>query len=209
MGQYIYLERMDIRHDHQNLLLTNHVKERLKDLSEIQGVERIKTYLTTDKSSPKYMTLYEIATPKVLDSPSWLAIEEQRQWPALLQTYSMNNSNIILKWVGSAQNLLLNTGYLHFAMADVEFFKERTFNQLYDSQHSPFMCTLPEVQQCSRYLTLANIQPRYTAIYEINDPNVPNTIQWQEAADKGEWKSAIRPYTFNRHFVTYAEITIQ
>ena len=80
MGQYIYLERMDIRHDHQNLLLTHHVKNRLKDLSEIQGVERIKTYLTTDNSSPKYLTLYEIATPKVLDSPSWLAIEEQRQW---------------------------------------------------------------------------------------------------------------------------------
>ena len=97
MGQYIYLERMDIRHDHQNILLTHHVKKRLKDLSEIQGVERIKTYLTTDKSSPKYLTLYEIATPKVLDSPSWLAIEEHRQWSALLQTYSMNNSNIILK----------------------------------------------------------------------------------------------------------------
>ena len=208
MGQYIYLERMDIRYDHQNLFLNRYIKDRLKDLSEIEGIGRIKSYLTTDKSSPKYMTLYEIATPELLVSSSWLAIEEQRQWLALLQTYSMNHKNIVLKWIGSAHKLLLNTGYLHFAMADVESSKESTFNQLYDSQHSPFMCTLPEVQQCSRYLTLANIHPRYTAIYEINDRNVPNTAQWQEAADKGEWKSTIRPYTFNRHFVTYTEITI-
>ena len=96
MGQYIYLERMDIRHGHQNIFLNRYIKERLKDLSGIQGIGRIKSYLTTDKSSPKYMTLYEIAPPEVLVSSRWLAIEEQRQWLALLQTYSMNHKNIVL-----------------------------------------------------------------------------------------------------------------
>ena len=208
MRQYIYLERMDIRHDHQDLFLNHHIKERLKDLSEIQGVERIKSYLTTKTSFPKYMILYEIATPEVLVSPSWLTIEKKRQWPSLIQSYTMNHSNVVLKWVGNAQKLLLDTSYLHLAMADVEASKENIFNQLYDSQHSPFMCTLPEVQQCSRYLTLTNIHPKYTAIYEITDPNAPDTTQWQEAADKGDWRSLIRPYTFNRHFVTYKELAI-
>ena len=209
MKQYIYLERMDIRHDYQNLFLSHHIEKRLRTLSRIQGVERVKSYHTTNRSSPKYMTLYEIATPEILVSSDWLSSEKKYQWLSVILAYTMNHNNVILKWVGSAQKLLLNTGFLHLAMADVESSKESTFNQLYDSQHSPFMCTLPEVQQCSRYLALTNIHPKYTAIYEIHDPKVPDTSQWQKAADKGDWKSMIRPYTFNRHFVTYTELAIQ
>ncbi len=43
--------------------------------------------------------------------------------------------------------------------------------------------------------------PRYTAIYEIDSPDVLMTAAWAEAGEKGRWPAEVRPYTSNRQHV--------
>jgi hypothetical protein len=38
--------------------------------------------------------------------------------------------------------------------------------------------------------------PIYTAIYEIDDPQVLESPQWAEAVERGRWPSEVRPTHF-------------
>ncbi len=43
--------------------------------------------------------------------------------------------------------------------------------------------------------------PTYTAIYEIDSPEVINSAAWAEATEMGRWPNEVRPYTSNRHHI--------
>ena len=40
--------------------------------------------------------------------------------------------------------------------------------------------------------------PRYTAIYEIDSPDVVLSPEWAAAVERGRWPAEVRPYTSNR-----------
>lgn len=44
-------------------------------------------------------------------------------------------------------------------------------------------------------------EPKYTAIYEIDGPEVLVSETWAEAVERGRWSSEVRPYTSNRRHV--------
>ena len=41
-------------------------------------------------------------------------------------------------------------------------------------------------------------EPRYTAFYEIESPEVLVSREWAEAVETGRWPEQVRPYTTNR-----------
>jgi hypothetical protein len=98
---------------------------------------------------------------------------------------------------------------------DVEPEHEDLFNEVYDTEHVPFLSQVPGVLSVKRYrreeLTM-NIggerqtihlenEPKYTAIYEIESPDVLTSEAWDQAVEKGRWSTAVRPYTKNRRHV--------
>ena len=44
-------------------------------------------------------------------------------------------------------------------------------------------------------------QPKHTAIYEIESPEILTSAGWSEAVDKGRWATEVRDHTFNRRHV--------
>jgi hypothetical protein len=46
--------------------------------------------------------------------------------------------------------------------------------------------------------------PIYTAIYEIDDPQVLQSPQWAEAVERGRWPSEVRPRISNRQHLPSA-----
>jgi hypothetical protein len=44
-------------------------------------------------------------------------------------------------------------------------------------------------------------EPKYTAIYEIESPDVLTSEAWNQAVEKGRWPTEVRPYTKNRRHV--------
>jgi len=107
------------------------------------------------------------------------------------------------------------TRYLFIASMDVDPDKEALFNEVYDREHVPTLLKVPGVLAVTRSrsepLTMiiggekktvsAEAEPRYSAIYELENADVLTSEAWAQAVDSGRWPSQVRPYTRNRRHV--------
>lgn len=102
--------------------------------------------------------------------------------------------------------------YLLIASMDVDPDKEDLFNEVYDQEHVPLLSKVPGVISVTRLesapLTMIMAgerrtvesadEPRYSAVYEIESPDVLVSEAWSQAIDQGRWPDQVRPYTRNR-----------
>lgn len=111
--------------------------------------------------------------------------------------------------------------YLFSAAMDVEPSREALFNDVYDNEHVPLLLTVPGIVSVARFkrqeLTMiiggerkrivVDTEPRYSALYELESPEVLTTEPWAKAVDQGRWPGEVRPYTTNRRHVLYRRIS--
>ncbi len=109
----------------------------------------------------------------------------------------------------------ITTKYLFIASMDVEPDKEALFNEVYDTEHVPNLLKVPGVVSVTRLrsepLTMslggerrrivAEGEPSYSAIYEIESPEVLLSREWAQAVEAGRWPEQVRPHTKNRRHV--------
>ena len=109
----------------------------------------------------------------------------------------------------------LATKSLFIASMAVTPEKEALFNEVYDQEHVPNLKQVPGVISVTRLkqepLTMnlagerrtivAEGEPRYTAIYEIESPEVLVSQAWADAVEAGRWPGEVRPHTRNRRHV--------
>lgn len=101
------------------------------------------------------------------------------------------------------------TRYVFTAGLDIDPAKEALFNEIYDTEHVPFLLKVPGVLAVTRATnepqpkmridgrtaTLsAEGEPKYSAIYELESAEVLLSDAWANAVDKGRWPSEIRPH---------------
>ena len=105
--------------------------------------------------------------------------------------------------------------YLFYASMDVAPDKEALFNEVYDTEHVPNLLKVPGVISITRLETapltlsiggeereiVAEGEPRFSAVYEIEGPEVLVSPEWAEAVEAGRWAGEVRPYTTNRRHV--------
>jgi hypothetical protein len=105
--------------------------------------------------------------------------------------------------------------YLMIASMDVDPEHEAIFNEVYDQEHVPYLSQVPgvlSIKRCERQELVMNIggerktiqienEPKYTAIYELESPEVLTSAAWDRAVEKGRWPTQVRPYTRNRRHV--------
>lgn len=107
--------------------------------------------------------------------------------------------------------------YVFIASMDVEPDREPVFHEVYDREHVPMLQQVPGVVSVSR-LALeplnmimggerrsipADGAPSYSAIYELDSPDVLVSDAWASAVDRGRWPGEVRPYTTNRRHRLY------
>jgi hypothetical protein len=107
--------------------------------------------------------------------------------------------------------------YLFSAAMDVDPAKDALFNEVYDREHVPNLLTVPGVIAVARFkreeLTLSiggerkriviEGEPRYSALYEVESPEVLVSDAWAKAVEQGRWPGEVRPFTKNRRHVLY------
>jgi len=101
------------------------------------------------------------------------------------------------------------TQYLYIVSMDIPENLESEFNRIYDTQHIPNILNVSGVESCTRYRTSSTDvdgTAKYTAIYEITDPGVPFSKEWQGESDKGDWPVQIRPGTLNRSHIVLEKL---
>jgi len=114
----------------------------------------------------------------------------------------------------------LQTRYLFTAAMDVEPSKEALFNEVYDTEHCPSLLQVPGVIAIARLklvpLTMSiggenktivfENEPKFSAIYEVESPDVLVSAAWAKAVEEGRWPSQVRPYTKNRRHTLFQKI---
>ena len=114
----------------------------------------------------------------------------------------------------------LQTRYLFTAAMDVEPAKEALFNEVYDREHVPNLLQVPGVIAVARLklepLTMSiggekktivfENEPRFSAIYEVESPDVLVSAAWAKAVEAGRWPAEVRPYTKNRRHTLFSRI---
>ncbi len=102
--------------------------------------------------------------------------------------------------------------YVFIASMDVDPEREAIFNEVYDTEHIPLISKVPGVVSATRNVLVplkmfiggevksivAEGEPKYSAIYELESPDVLTSEAWAKAVDAGSWPSEVRPYTRNR-----------
>lgn len=111
--------------------------------------------------------------------------------------------------------MAVTTKYVFIASMDVAPEKEALFNEVYDKEHVPNLLKVRGVRSVTRLRTepasfsvggamktlTGDGAPTYTAIYEIDSPDVLKSKAWAEAVELGRWPGEVRPYTSNRHHI--------
>ena len=115
---------------------------------------------------------------------------------------------------------LVKTSYLFAASMDVEPDKEKLFNEVYDTEHIPYLSEVPGVLGIARFKTedltmmiggerrrmVAKNEPKYAALYEIESPDVLTSDGWAEAVERGRWAGEVRPHTLNRRHLLFRRV---
>lgn len=115
----------------------------------------------------------------------------------------------------------IKSRYVFIVSMDVAPEKEALFNEVYDTEHVPYLSKVPGVLGATRFktepasFTIAGEKrelkgeglPRYVAMYELESPDVLMSKEWAEAGEKGRWATEVRPYTSNRSHVVRKVIT--
>jgi hypothetical protein len=105
--------------------------------------------------------------------------------------------------------------FLFIASMDVAPDKDALFNEVYDTEHIPLILKVPGVISARRYQTVplnmiiggekktlvAEGEPKYSAIYELESAEVLLSEAWARAVDAGRWPTEVRPFTRNRRHV--------
>ena len=110
----------------------------------------------------------------------------------------------------------ISSKYVYVVSMDVEPDKEALFNEVYDTEHVPNILKVPGVRAATRMAGEPFTQsiggkeekkqhegPRYTAIYEIDSPQVLLSAEWVKQAEAGRWPAQVRPFTRNRQHAMY------
>jgi hypothetical protein len=110
--------------------------------------------------------------------------------------------------------------YVFIASMDVDPAKEGLFNEVYDTEHVPNLLKVPGLIAVARFkrepVRLAiggeiktiefEKEPRYSAVYEVESPDVIISPAWAKAVEEGRWPGQVRPYTTNRKHTMFKKL---
>lgn len=109
----------------------------------------------------------------------------------------------------------MKTRYQFVVSMDIQSSKEDLFNEVYDSEHIPYLTSVSGVLNATRSIReplrmmLAGEErimdpgnePRYSVTYEIDSPDVLLSDAWATAGERGRWPTEVRPFTTNRRHI--------
>jgi hypothetical protein len=108
----------------------------------------------------------------------------------------------------------ISARYVFMVSMDVAPAKEALFNEVYDLEHIPNLLTVPGVLAVTRVKSepfsvaiggeqkaMPAASPGYTAIYELESPEVLASEAWARAVEAGRWAGEVRPFTTQRRHV--------
>ncbi len=100
MSDYIYLVQMDIpkelEADFNRIYDTQHIPNILQ-VTGVRSCTRYKLEAADAASVARYAAIYEIASPEVPTTDSWVTASDTGDWAALIRPHTSNRTHIIYR----------------------------------------------------------------------------------------------------------------
>ena len=108
---YAFMVSMDVETDKEELFNEVYDEEHIPALLKVPGViavSRLKTeagtlslageeVAITGEGLPRYIAIYEIENPGVLNGPAWAEAVEEGRWAGQVRPYTSNRSHVLRK----------------------------------------------------------------------------------------------------------------
>jgi hypothetical protein len=107
--RYLFIVSMDVAPEKEALFNEVYDNEHVPNLMQVPGVRGV-TRLRTEparfvlggqprdlsgEGAPKYVAIYEIDSPAVLESAAWAEASEKGRWPADVRPHTSNRHHIV------------------------------------------------------------------------------------------------------------------
>ena len=97
---YIYMVQMNIPAEHEadfnRVYDTEHVPM-LSKVPGVRGVQRYRLEKTNDPKMQKYLAIYEIDSPEIVDSPEWNKASEWGDWAPKIRPHATERHHSFFK----------------------------------------------------------------------------------------------------------------
>jgi len=93
MAGYVYVAQMDIPPEHEaefNRIYDNDHIPIILEVPGVRGCQRFKLEQGSPAGGPRYMALYEIDSPDVLESAAWKTAIDEGEWKPKIRPHTFN-----------------------------------------------------------------------------------------------------------------------
>lgn len=167
--------------------------EHIPELLEVPGFLSGRRYQAVD-GSPQYLALYELTNVEVLKGDAFRRVRElPTAWSKKIIPLFRNTTIGMYRQLFTCHNYpLQEANYVLSVRLGIPADKEDDFNQWYNIDHVPALVGVPGVRGARRFQSVEG-EPKYLAVYEMDNPNVPKTAEWDKARNT-EWSGRMRPH---------------
>jgi hypothetical protein len=167
-------------------------EEHLAERMGIPGFLSARRYVSL-QGTPKYIALYDTVDARVLQRDTYLKVlNNPTPWTQRVRPHFQN-------FVRNEYELLLALGtiptqaapYVLLVRLETDPEHDAEFNDWYNTDHLPALTSVPGVYGARRYRATAG-SPKYLAVYELTNADVPKSDAWRKAADS-PWTLEMRP----------------
>jgi hypothetical protein len=171
--------------------------EHIAQITSIPGFINGRRYMALE-GIPKYLALYELHDETVTAGGEFQhVLANPTPWSARMRSFYGSNR------IRTTYRLLFTAGeapakdspYLYLVKTDIPTDIEQDFNEWYNKEHVPVLASVPGCFRARRFLAVDD-QPKYMAVYELENLEVIKSVAWANARDTA-WTAKIRPHMQN------------
>jgi hypothetical protein len=158
------------------------------------------------EGEPRYLALYELTNVEVLKSDAFRQVRESpTEWSKKIIPLFRNTAIGAYRQLFSCRNYPLQEAeFVLTVRLNIPAERENEFNQWYNIDHLPALVSVPGVYGARRYQAVEG-DPKYLAVYEMNDAGVPKSAAWDKARNT-EWTIKMRPSLKDARVITSRRI---
>jgi len=146
------------------------------------------------EGKPQYLALYQLTDVSVLKTDVFRHVREMpTEWTTKMRPLFRNTT------VAAYQQIFTHgtepaqpAEFVLSVRLNTPVEQEKEFNDWYNIDHVPALVGVPGVYCARRYLSIDS-DPKYLAVYEMNDAGIPKTPAWDKARNS-EWTGRMRPH---------------
>jgi hypothetical protein len=179
--------------------------EHLPQLLGVPGFLAGRRYQAVE-GAPRYITIYDLGDADVYRSAAFLKIRESSTpWTKKMIPQLRDLRRAAFRRIFShGDRPAKDAEFVLTVRLNTPADHERDFNAWYNEDHIPALASVKGVYCARRYEAIEG-DPKYLAVYEMNDPAVAKTPAWEVARKFGRTRE-IRPYLRDLHTVVARRI---